>query len=320
METYREPIFSSHKYCFICERSARSTKIHKVMDSSIAYAFQKYSIIIKDGLRCCRKHLDKDGNIKKNEYVSIPTTECHTSPHLLPVLKVVAADAKKNSCMDSFLFERFNNINDLDDSFCQKITGWSKLDFTRFCDHITSIKDSINRTKEQLVALYRFWLRKGTNQQTLAYLFSSGTTQQQISHYLSQIRRAIYIDVVPFYLGAHQGRDHFLNHGSEMLADLHSINETDLAIVVDGTYTRCEKSPDNQFQYNSYSGQKKASLVKPFFVCTADGYIIDCYGPFQANVNDAEIFDYILKNDQELLKHLQSSKTLVFMDRGMSIL
>ena len=57
-------------------------------------------------------------------------------------------------------------------------------------------------------------------------------------------------------------------------------------------------------------------LIKPFIICCADGYIIDCYGAFQANQNDAKIFDYILRTDQDLLRILKPNKTFVFLDRG----
>jgi hypothetical protein len=59
-------------------------------------------------------------------------------------------------------------------------------------------------------------------------------------------------------------------------------------------------------------------LIKPFIVCCTDGYIIDCYGPFQANQNDAKIFDYILQTDHELRNVLLPNKTYVFLDRGIS--
>lgn len=311
--------YSSHKICFICQRPAKYTKLSKVSKATIASAFQDHNIILKENSRCCREHLDKTSScLKQGAYDVMPTTKINSDIHLLPVLKAVANNAKESSSLrrGRFLFEQFDDLESLDEMLCIKITGWTKDEFTRFCDFITSINRSSNRSKQQLVAFYRFWLRKGPCQQTLAYMFSETTTQQQISHYLSQIRTAIYKDFVPFYLGSHFGREKFIEHNSEMFAQLHDMSDTDLAIVVDGTYTRCEKSADNQFQYNSYSEQKKDSLVKPFLVCTGDGYIIDCYGPFQANYNDAKIFKYILENDDDLLRHLQSSKTFVFMDRG----
>jgi hypothetical protein len=57
-------------------------------------------------------------------------------------------------------------------------------------------------------------------------------------------------------------------------------------------------------------------LVKPFIITCADGYFIDCYGPFQANQNDASIFEYILESDRDLLSILEPNKTVLFLDRG----
>jgi hypothetical protein len=99
-----------------------------------------------------------------------------------------------------------------------------------------------------LIAIYLFWLRKGIDQSSLA-LFKNQTNQRQISHYLSQIRAAINSDFVPFYLGAHKGREFFLRHNSKTAKVLHEMDDKTLAVVVDGTYTKLEKSSNNDFQY-----------------------------------------------------------------------
>ena len=78
------------------------------------------------------------------------------------------------------------------------------------------------------------------------------------------------------------------------------MEDDELAVIVDGTYTKLEKSANNDFQYQSYSMQKQYNLLKPFIVCCADGYFIDCYGPFEATSNDAKILRYILENDESL--------------------
>ena len=97
---------------------------------------------------------------------------------------------------------------------------------------------------------------------------------------------------------------------------LFDLKKNDLAIFADATYTRLEKSANNEFQYRCWSQQKLDLLVKPFLICCADGYIIDCYGPFQANLNDAKIFEYILKTDIDLLQLLLPNQTYTFLDRG----
>ena len=101
-----------------------------------------------------------------------------------------------------------------------------------------------------------------------------------------------------------------------MTSALYGLKTDDLVVIADGTYSKIEKSSNNDFQYKSWSLQKNASLFKPFLICCADGYIIDMYGPFQANTNDATIFDYILNTDQELSRILIAEKTTMVLDRG----
>jgi hypothetical protein len=67
----------------------------------------------------------------------------------------------------------------------------------------------------------------------------------------------------------------------------------------------------------TYSGQKKDNLFKPFIICCADGYIVDCYGPFAANQNDATILEYIIETDTDLQALLVPDKTTFILDRVM---
>jgi hypothetical protein len=143
------------------------------------------------------------------------------------------------------------------------------------------------------------------------------TSQLQISHYLCQIRTAINIEFVPEFLGAHKGKNFFLKHNSQSVRILHDFVDNDLAITPDGTYTRLEKSANSEFQYLSYSSQKLDNLIKPFILCCADGYFIDCFGAFQASFNDAAILKYILDTDDDLKNILSpAGKIMFFLDRG----
>jgi hypothetical protein len=215
-----------------------------------------------------------------------------------------------------YTFEMFKDIQTISDNFCRKITGWSKEKFLLLCNHITSIRESFYWNKYQLIALYRYWLRKKPQQDTLAMMFSNTTSQSSISDYLKITREAILIDFVPLYLGPQRGREFFLQHNTPTVKILHNLADDDLALVVDGTYVKIEKSINHEFQYNTYSGQKLANLVKPFLTCCADGYIVDVHGPFSAHNNDSTIFKYILSSDDEYLRLLEPNKTLIFMDRG----
>ena len=119
-------------------------------------------------------------------------------------------------------------------------------------------------------------------------------------------------------MGADKPREFFLEHNNTTVIELHKLKrQEDLAVFVDSTYSRIEKSSNNRFQYKFWSKQKFDLLIKPFIVCCADGYFIECYGPFQANHNDAKILEYILETDKNVIMLLQSNTTLIFLDRGI---
>lgn len=304
---------SGHSSCFICNRKGRRLVSIEANNISIGYAFRRFNIIIKAGSRCCPNHIDTRGHIKYEAFLqikSLQSKELKTNDRIhLDTLVRLQSHATPP-------FDRFRNMDLIDDSFCQDITGWKKNKFLQFSNYITSLYDTKGRRKEELIAIYMYWLRKGLCQSSLSYL-KSGSCQPAMSRYLTCIRKAIYKDFVPFFLGANsRSRESFISHNNNTSKVLGKLPPDHLAIVVDGTYTRIEKSSNNQVQYDSWSSQKSDLLVKPFTVCCTDGYFIDCYGPFKANLNDAKIFQYILQKDKDLLSILQPNKTTVYLDRG----
>ena len=103
----------------------------------------------------------------------------------------------------------------------------------KFSRHITSINESSGRTKEELIAIYRYWLFRGLDQTSLAY-YRNNTSQQDISRYLSQIRCSIYKDFVPCFLGAAKDREFYLNHNNLTVKEIHRMDIDELAIIADG--------------------------------------------------------------------------------------
>jgi hypothetical protein len=203
----------------------------------------------------------------------------------------------------------------LEDQYCLKITGWTKTQLNQFSSYL-KLNDNKFRTKLELIAIYRYWLRKGIDQSSLS-MFKNETNQQDISRYLGSARVAINRDFVPFFLGAeNKTREFFVSHNTVSVNELFQLRNK-LAIVVDGSYIRIEKSLNNNFQYLTYSEQKKDNLLKPFLITCADGYIIDCLVPFAANKNDAEILRCILEKQTDLKNILLKDQTIVFLDRGI---
>lgn len=300
---------SSHRFCFVCLKKDSSNRLKSLNFESIIYGYKTHKIFIKKGSRCCRIHLDKNYNLKKDLFKILPTKLIECDNQILNMLD-------SQELKEETIFQKFKDTSTLDEKHCKEITGWSKEKFITFSKFITSVNDNLQRTKDQLIALYRYWLSTGSNQKTLASLFSKSTTQVQISNYLSVIRDAIHKDFVPFFLGSKKNRNFYLKHNNIMVKKLYNLEKDVLAIVCDGTYTRLEKSSSNSFQYRCWSSQKSDSLLKPFIICCADGWIIDCYGAFQASDNDAQILKYILKTDLDLRKILLPNKTMLFLDRG----
>ena len=209
---------SSHSSCFICRRKSQHTRLRKVKKESVAYAYLNHKIIIKSHARSCFTHLNNIGEIKKEEFLKI-----RTKTKIVRVNRFLWLDFFSN--YQRPLFDYFKNIDALDEKICIEITGWTKQEFIRFSNLITSINDTKGRTKEQLIALYRYWLRKGVDQTTLAHLFSKKAKQCQISRYLDQIRKAIYKDFVPFYIGSKKDRNFFSQHNNSSVMELHNLKK-----------------------------------------------------------------------------------------------
>jgi hypothetical protein len=73
-------------------------------------------------------------------------------------------DENENNPKHEPLFEPFRNVATLSDDYCREITGWSKIDFVKFSKNIKNTRDTKNRTKGMMIAMYRYWLRKAIDQ------------------------------------------------------------------------------------------------------------------------------------------------------------
>jgi hypothetical protein len=306
----------SKGYCLMCKKKRG---LHAIKPESILFAYQNYGLFISKDSRCCASHLETNGDIKYDEYEKIKKAVQLYDKTPVDIIDICITKIEKleshinDSCG---IFDKFKDVASLEENMCKQITGWYKKHFVRFCDLIINVRDSAGRTKEQLVAIYRYWLMKGIDQSTLS-LLKCNSSQPQMSHYLAQIRSAMEKDIVPQLLGANKGKEFFLKHNTESVRILHDFTNEKLAIIADGTYTRLEKSSNNEFQYVSYSMQKLDHLLKPFILCCADGYFIDCYGPFRATFNDADILKYIMATDEDLKELVQPAENIFFfLDRG----
>ncbi len=220
-------IASSHRgKCFICLKNYK--KLHRVKKESINRAYRDYRIIINQKSMHCRRHLDKYGQVKYDQFDLIPWNIKKVDDSTLKLIRNKNSQLYNAKCD---IFEPFNDVDKITDKYCQLITGWSKEQFKRFCNYITSVNNTVNRSKEVLIAIYRYWLRKGLDQTSLA-LLKNASSQQQMSYYLSTIRVAINKDFVDHFLGCNQKRDFFLEHNNIFATELHQLKNDELAILI----------------------------------------------------------------------------------------
>ena len=147
--------------CFICKR--RENPLHRVSIKSRIYAYQNFNIFIKTETRSCRRHVDIERNIKMDHYKLIKKLNASPSNNaLLELLKStskVALDCfeTKEDPQFNSIFAPFRDLKTLSNDHCFKITRLTKQEFLSTLRMLTKLRDSKNRTKAQLLALYRFF-------------------------------------------------------------------------------------------------------------------------------------------------------------------
>jgi hypothetical protein len=308
---------SFHGKCFVCGRRKTKNdknKLQEINVASLGYAYSEHNrLILKSHARSCTWHLDANRNVKQEAYLNF---DFETTLKKVQRETILMHDSIKSYNEKNVIFDKFKDMAFLEEDHCYKITGWSKQVFTNFVSYLTDLKSTNNRTKEEIVAIYIYWLRNGMSQTCLS-LYKKKTGQQTISAYLELVRLSIYKYFVPFFLGCNRDRSFFLNHRTETSKILYDLEENDLCFIADGSYLNCKKSRNHVFQYDSYSKHKGTNLIKPMIVCCPDGYIVDCYGPFPARNNDASIMKDIIDGDEQFKALITNHEGTSFvLDRG----
>ena len=308
---------SHHGRCFVCgKKHTYGNRLKVINKESLGYAYSEHKLILKSHGRACSSHLDANRNIKKKEYLD-NDFETEKKPVLRETQLMYESIKVYNE--NNGIFDKFKDMAFLDEEHCIKITGWDKQVFADFVSYLTDINSTDTRTKEEIIAIYRYWLRNGMSQ-TCISLYKKETGQQTISSYLELARLSIYKYFVPFFLGCNRDRSFYLNHRTETSKILYDLTENDLCFIADGSYLNCQKSRNHVFQYDSYSKHKGTNLIKPMIVCCPDGYIVDCYGPFPARDNDASIMRDIIDGDEKFRALVTEHEGTSFvLDRGKII-
>jgi hypothetical protein len=113
---------------------------------------------MKDDTRYCSRHLEKNGCIKESEFFKIPKKLEYFHQSLVKVLDDSITNAVK-------IQNQIKDLGALEESL-YKNNWMDKIEFRNFSKLVKSVKDTAGRTKEQFIAIYRYWLSK-SHQETL---------------------------------------------------------------------------------------------------------------------------------------------------------
>ena len=215
--------------------------------------------------------------------------------------------SRKCGVLDSF------NDKSVTDSNCNSITGLKKDDFYSLVALLTSMRNSKNRTIIEAVVIFLTRLRHNLSYDALSS-FLSFRNRQLIGHICNEVQKAFMSDIVPYNIGCENiDRNQLILRQSKLANIL--FPRSKVIIIADGTYAFHQKSSNNFYQRISFSGQKKTHLCKPFTICTTDGFILDFFGPYNGNLNDATIMKKIMKTETHF-NNLLEKGDLFIVDRG----
>lgn len=125
---------------------------------------------------------------------------------------------------------------------------------------LTSMRNNQNRTVTQALIVFMMKLRTGNSNKMIAAILQL-KSEQLVSEYSTAVMNAFEKDVLSsrFGFNAVSKSDLIQNHTSEIAKKLFNCHDK-LMLICDWTYSRHQKSQNNDYQRKSYSGQKRYCL------------------------------------------------------------
>lgn len=164
------------------------------------------------------------------------------------------------------------------------------------------------------VRLYLERLRHGHTYLEMAHRHN--TNRQLISKRVKNGREILLERFVPSHLGYNNcNRDKLLSHTTDMARMLYCNNDHSKCVTIwDGTYIYTCSTANYTHQRKIFSGQKHRHLFKIMKVVGVDGTILDVFGPYPANKNDAEILRLIFEKTG--IQNIFRPGDVFLVDRG----
>ncbi|KAH0539991.1 hypothetical protein KQX54_010902 [Cotesia glomerata] len=297
--------YSEQRCVFGCKEFGR----FRVPDDVRAQVLRNFRYFIGEGARVCASH-------NKCYWSEVPpgSSTLYDSTHIEDMLDLLRQSSSSQQCS----VVNFDYIDSMTDDDIHKWTSLTKEQFQDLLGRLKYLQEQEKRHLETALALYLGKLRTGESDERLTDIFAVGSRRTS-ERLMSKTRTALYLDCVPVYIGFdnsdrerilerstvtarfdNSDRERILERSTVTARKLFFNEGTNAAIVIwDGTYILIQKSNDYSFQRASYSQQKHRPLLKPMLYITPSGYIIDIFGPYPANQNDASIMKQILKSKPE---------------------
>lgn len=212
--------------------------------------------------------------------------------------------------MKSMVTERQNGFVGLDLESERVIKQWTGLSKENFNQLLV-----ISELNSQQLFIYLAKLRTGTSNERLATLFN--ITRSTAEYRMNKARDALSERFMHAHLGLeHVNRDILKHNMTDISRALFCENSPENIISIwDATYVYIQKSSNYEFQRRTYSMHKRRPLIKPMMVVSPNGYILEVFGPYPANLNDAEILKKILSENNSLRETFIENDVFL-VDRG----
>ena len=295
----------SESTCIVCGSKSTRNRVPKLLRLNTYITRQFY---IPENARCCASHHvnnmfydDSFSQIKHVENSSfLPSNEVKW------LLSSSTKICQKSSVMMSF------KLSTTLEKDCYSITGFNNDQFHELLSKLTTLRNTDLRSRSEAVAVFLSRLRHNVSYDALSS-FLSFRNAKVIENICNEVENAFMKHIVPFFIGCDNLTRHKLMQRQTLIAT--SLFSADVVLIADGTYAYHQKSGNNIYQRKSYNVHKHTHLCKPFTMCTSDGYIVDMFGPYEGNVNDATILKHILSTNDKLVSILSVGDVFV-LDRG----
>ena len=293
---------SGHGRCLRCNAT---NELRTIPFKVRQIAFTKANIIIREGSRVCSNHvISRDATPEQLNEI----------PMVAEVTSIAASDLEKlmGDAPRGSLFDRMG-LWELSDQQLKVFTSLSRNEFETLQNSLRFLKNSRARSASQALFVFLVKMRTGLSDEKVAG-FLELPCAQRVSAYFNSVADAFRLLVGTDFGATSLSREDLVRNTSTAARELLNLREDQVVLIVDGTYHRHQKSSNNSFQRDSYSGQKKVPLCKPFTICTTNGFVVDFAGPYYGTENDSTIVKKVLRSSElcGLLKH----DDIFIVDRG----